>query len=115
MNDVTRQVGGALGVAVIGSLIATAYTNDMDGAAAAAASPIGGAHAVAAQLGGAAGQELADERRAGFTDALGLGLTVAAAVAFAGAVLVLRRLPDNRPVASAAAQPAALEPLPAAR
>src|SRR3954452_3377639 len=32
MNDVTRQVGGALGVAVIGSIIGAAYTADMEGA-----------------------------------------------------------------------------------
>ena len=115
MNDVTRQVGGALGVAVIGSLIATAYTNDMDGAPAAAADSVGGAHAVAAQLGGSAGHDLAASAGQAFTDALGIGLTAGAAVAFAGALLVLRRLPDNRPVASAVAQPAALEPLPAAR
>ena len=65
MSDVTRQVGGALGVAVIGSLIGSAYSRDMDGRAGAAAESIGAAHAVAAQLGGAAGRELADDRRAG--------------------------------------------------
>src|SRR3954447_23250863 len=32
MSDVTRQVGGALGVAVIGSIIGTAYSGDMVGA-----------------------------------------------------------------------------------
>ena len=31
MSDVTRQVGGALGVAVIGSIISTAYSRDMTG------------------------------------------------------------------------------------
>ena len=59
MSDVTRQVGGALGVAVIGSLIGTAYSNDMEGAPGPRASPIGAAHAQAAQLGGTAGEELA--------------------------------------------------------
>ena len=49
MSDVTRQVGGALGVAVIGSITATAYTRDMDGAPAAADS-VGGARAVAGDL-----------------------------------------------------------------
>jgi len=96
MSDVTRQVGGALGVAVIGSLIATAYTQDLEGAPAAAADSIGGAHAVAAQLGGSAGRELAGGAGRAFTDALGIGLTAAAIVAFAGALLVLVRLPDNR-------------------
>ncbi len=31
MSDVTRQVGGALGVAVIGSIIGSAYSGDMRG------------------------------------------------------------------------------------
>jgi len=101
MSDVTRQVGGALGVAVIGSIIATAYTQDMEGAPAAASDSIGGAHAVAEQLGGSAGQELAAGAGRAFTDALGIGLSAAAVVAFAGGLLVLLRLPDSRPSASA--------------
>ncbi len=101
MSDVTRQVGGALGVAVIGSIIATAYTQDMRGAPAAASDSIGGAHAVAEQLGGAAGTELAQTAGQAFTDALGIGLAAAAVVAFAGGLLVLLRLPDSRPSISA--------------
>jgi EmrB/QacA subfamily drug resistance transporter len=119
MSDVTRQVGGALGVAVIGSIIATAYTGDMDGAPATAADSIGGAHAVAGQLGGGAGQELAAHAGRAFTDALGIGLTAAAAVAIAGGLLVLLRLPDNRAAAAEAPRDtsplATLEPQPAVR
>ena len=102
MSDVNRQVGGALGVAVIGSIIATAYGQDMTGAPAAAADSIGGAHAVAEQLGGTAGDVLAASAGHAFTEALGIGLTAAAAVAFAGALLVLLRLPDDRAAAPAA-------------
>ena len=50
MSDVTRQVGGALGVAVIGSLIGAAYSHDVSGPA---GESIGAAHAVADQVGGA--------------------------------------------------------------
>ena len=39
MSDVTRQVGGALGVAVIGSIIGSAYSRDMTGAPGAASDP----------------------------------------------------------------------------
>ncbi len=96
MNDVTRQVGGALGVAIIGAIIGSAYSGDMAGAPAAAEESVGGAHAVAEQVGGAPGRELADSAGQAFTDALGIGLTAAAAVALAGALLVLFRLPSGR-------------------
>ena len=101
MSDVTRQVGGALGVAVIGSIIATAYSQDMSGSPEAAGESIGAAHAMAERVGGTAGQELAGTAGRAFTDALGLGLTAAAAVALAGALLVLWRLPSGRTPAPA--------------
>ena len=104
MSDVTRQVGGALGVAVIGSIIGSAYARDMpDGPA---AESVGAAHAVAQRLGGVPGQELAEQASRAFTDALGIGLSAAAVVALAGALLVLRRLPDGRMSAAARGRPA---------
>ena len=83
MSDVTRQVGGALGVAVIGSIIGSAYSGDMAGTPGLASESIGAAHGEAAALGGVPGQELAAMAGRAFTDALGLGLTAAAAVALA--------------------------------
>ncbi len=80
MSDVTRQVGGALGVAVIGSIIRSAYSADMDGVTGPAHESVGAAHGVAQQIGGATGRDLSD----------------AALVALAGAVLVLLRLPSGR-------------------
>ena len=85
MSDVTRQVGGALGVAVIGSIVGTAYSRGVSDAPAAAGESIGAAHAAAERVGGAAGRELADTAGRAFTDALGIGLTAAAAIAVAGA------------------------------
>jgi len=114
MSDVTRQVGGALGVAVIGSIIATAYTRDMTAAPEAAGESIGAAHAIAERVGGPAGHELAESASRAFTDALGLGLTAAAAVALAGALLVLWRLPSGR-AASPAHAAGAPRPLAAAQ
>ncbi len=102
MSDVTRQVGGALGVAVIGSLIGAAYSHDVSGPA---GESIGAAHAVAERVGGATGREIADSAGVAFTEALGIGMTAAAIVAFAGALLVLLRLPSGRMQASS--QPAA--------
>ena len=64
MNDVTRQVGGALGTAVIGSLVASFYSSRVADAASglpsgtqdAVKDSIGGADAVAAQLPGRPGR-----------------------------------------------------------
>jgi EmrB/QacA subfamily drug resistance transporter len=102
MSDVTRQVGGALGVAVIGSIIGTAYSRDMTDDQGVASESVGAAHAVAERVGGTAGHELADTAGRAFTDALGIGLTAAAVAALAGAVLVLLRLPDGRARVAAA-------------
>jgi MFS family permease len=115
MSDVTRQVGGALGVAVIGSLIGAAYSHDVSGPA---GESIGAANAIGEQVGGAGGREIADSAGVAFTEALGIGLTAAAIVAFAGALLVLLRLPSGRQPAGQPPQPLApvttAQPLPAA-
>jgi EmrB/QacA subfamily drug resistance transporter len=85
MNDVTRQVAGALGVAVVGSLIGSYFSGHMP-----AGSPdsIGGAHAV--------GGTLAETANRVFTDAMGVGFLAAAAAALLGAILVALKLPDRR-------------------
>jgi EmrB/QacA subfamily drug resistance transporter len=101
MNDVTRQVGGSLGTAVIGSLITSFYGSRIADAASALPSgtqdtvkdSIGSADAVAAQLPADQGASLAHSAATAFTDALGLGLCVAAVAALAAAVVVIRRLP----------------------
>jgi MFS transporter, DHA2 family, multidrug resistance protein len=101
MNDVTRQVGGALGVAVIGSLISTLYASRVEDDAAglpesartAAEDSVGQANAVAATLNGADGTSLANAAADAYTSALGIGLTVAGVLALIGAVAVKRLLP----------------------
>jgi EmrB/QacA subfamily drug resistance transporter len=101
MNDVTRQVGGSLGTAVIGSLVASFYGSRVAdaasglpaGAQSAVKDSIGSADAVAAQLPADQGASLAHSAATAFTDALGLGLCVAAVAALAAAVVVVRRLP----------------------
>jgi EmrB/QacA subfamily drug resistance transporter len=101
MNDVTRQVGGALGVAIVGSLIDTIYTSRIGDAAAAlpeilrgpVEASIGGADAVAARLPSPAGAHLASTAADAFTTAMGYGLLTAAAVAVIGAGIVAWRLP----------------------
>jgi EmrB/QacA subfamily drug resistance transporter len=101
MNDLLRQLGGALGVAVIGSVINTVYRDQVAGAlvglpaaaADAAGDSVGAAVAIADQVGGAAGQALAGAARSGFTDALGVAALVAAGFAIVTAIVVARAMP----------------------
>jgi EmrB/QacA subfamily drug resistance transporter len=103
MNDLLRQMGGALGVAIIGSVMNTAYRDRMADALAglpataaqAAGDSVGAAVAVAARVGGPAGDTLASVARAAFVDALGLAAVVAAAIAIGTAVLIGRTMPAH--------------------
>ncbi|TAJ16740.1 MAG: DHA2 family efflux MFS transporter permease subunit [Dehalococcoidia bacterium] len=100
MNDTTRQIGGALGVAVLGSLISSVYRGRMDEAVAglpptaaqAAHDSLGGALQVAARV-GPAGGPLAEVARESFLHAMAIGLRAGAAVALVGAVIALVFLP----------------------
>jgi EmrB/QacA subfamily drug resistance transporter len=106
-NGTFLQAGGALGVAVIGSLLATRYQTDMVTALAAHPVPhtieqtilgsIGGALGVAGHLGGVAGTFIADAARGAFMSGMDLGLRTAAIVALAGAALALAGLPGRKP------------------
>jgi EmrB/QacA subfamily drug resistance transporter len=104
MNDVTRQVAGALGTAIIGSLIASLYATRIsddvvsvsEPARSAAKDSIGQANAVAAGLPKDQGASLIDSAATAFTGALGIGFAVAAGVALLGAVAVRRWLPATQ-------------------
>lgn len=101
MNDVTRMVAGAFGVAVTGSAINTAYGNTMADAleglprqaAEAAGDSVGAAVNIAANLPGEAAARLADTARTAFTDALGIAVLISAGVALLGAALIRRFMP----------------------
>jgi Na+/melibiose symporter-like transporter len=100
MNDTTRQVGGALGVAVLGSILASGYgaaiQPTLRGAppqlAQAAGEGIGVAAAIAAQL-GPQGQGLLEAARSAFVQGMGDAVQVGAGVAALAALLVLLFLP----------------------
>jgi hypothetical protein len=111
MNDVVRQVAGAFGVAIIGSILNTVYTDKMDGPTAAlpprAAGPardsIGAALVVASRIGGQAGEVLAAASRSAFTDAFNVAAFIAAGIALVGVVVVIWKLPAHHlPVADEA-------------
>jgi EmrB/QacA subfamily drug resistance transporter len=103
MNTVARMVSGALGVAVIGSLVNSLYERDLEPhlsglpapAREAAGESVGAAGAVAAQLPGDAGPSLLAAAADAFTGAMGVGMVVAGAASIAAAVLVARVLPGK--------------------
>jgi EmrB/QacA subfamily drug resistance transporter len=103
-NTVARMVAGALGVAILGSLISSIYSDDVDGklgavppgARAATQESVGAAHAVAAHLPPEAGSGVLAAAGGAFTDAMGIGLVIAAALAAVTAVLVVILLPSPR-------------------
>ena len=103
MNDTTREVGGALGVAVLGSIFSSAYATEIGPAlrglpaelAGAAGDSVGAATIIAGQIGGQAGQALAAAAKIAFVDSLSSTLVVAAGIALAGALICLIFLPSR--------------------
>lgn len=102
VNDTTRELGGALGVAVLGSLVASDYAAGLDPALArlpgplaeAARSSLGGALGVARELGGDAGAALAAAARSSFVDAMATALIVGGVVVLVATAVVGRFLPS---------------------
>jgi EmrB/QacA subfamily drug resistance transporter len=110
VNDTTRQVGGALGVAVIGSLVSSVYAselvNGLSGsglpapALDAASEGLGSALAVGQQVGGATGQQVSQVAMSSFVDGLSSGLRVGAVVSLVAAAIVMVFLPARAPAPS---------------
>ena len=106
-NSTAMQVGGALGVAVIGSVLSTRYQRTLapvlvghhipQFATQTILGSLGGALAVARIAGGSLGAALAHTARVGFALGSQSAFLVAAGVTGAGAVLVLAALPSRQP------------------
>jgi EmrB/QacA subfamily drug resistance transporter len=100
VNDTTREVGGAVGIALLGTLATVGYHSRMDdkvgglppAVAEVAHDSIGGAILSAGQLGPAGAQLIADARAA-FVGAVGLSFGVAAAVGLVMAAVIARFYP----------------------
>ncbi|PSM39897.1 hypothetical protein C6Y14_28860 [Streptomyces dioscori] len=119
--DVGMQVGGALGIAVSGSIIATLYRDDLPKAAQvpgeagdAVRESLAGASAVAQEIGGAAGERVLSAAQESFVHGFTGTLTVAVAVAAVGAIASAFILPrgqtveeDGAPAADVPAEPEA--------
>ena len=113
VNDTTREIGGTLGVAVLGSLMASVYGGRIldalsgtplpAGLRIAAGDSLAAALQIAGGVGGAAGRGIALAAQDAFVHAFQIGSVVTGAVALAGAVLALLFLPsrsrDEEPVA----------------
>ncbi|MBV9795019.1 MAG: MFS transporter [Actinobacteria bacterium] len=129
LTNTSRQVGVALGTAVLGSILAQAYHTSLSPtlgqlpatARGAAGSSIEATQAVAARL-GSAGHFLLGPANDAFVSAMHVTTLVAAAISLAGALVVLRWMPgkprlteadpvDIVPVEAAPAE-ATLEPVP---
>jgi EmrB/QacA subfamily drug resistance transporter len=108
MNTVARMVSGALGVAVVGSLVNSLYSDDVAGSLPAGApeeatESIGATAAAAAQAPPEIAAGVLSQAGDAFTSAMGIGLTVSAALALGAAVLVARLLPSQPKGAGAGA------------
>ena len=96
VNDTTRQIGGALGVAILGSLLASTYASSLGEAVPAAAkASVGAALDLARQLGGEQGTALAAAAKSAYVDGMGVGVLVAAGVALLGSLVALAFLPSR--------------------
>jgi EmrB/QacA subfamily drug resistance transporter len=111
MNDVSRQLGGALGVAIIGSIVNDAYrsnlahhSGNLDPAALhSAGEGIGIASRVAATLPPHAASELTRSANDAFIDAITRGFTISTAVLLAALVVALTMIPRRMRAAQAEA------------
>jgi len=104
VNDTTRQIGGAVGVAVVGSVFASIYSSQVADSFTGAGVPaaavdqakdsLGAALAIAAKV-PAIGGELADAAKSAFVEGFHAGVYVGAGMALLGAIAVILWLPSR--------------------
>lgn len=115
MNDATRELGAALGIAVMGSLAASRYASSIAKVTAKlpaavrhrATVSLAGALGAAAKLGGMPGRLLAAGAERAFIDGMQLAVTGGAMLAAISAVVVYRSLPRQAAHGTAVASPVA--------
>ncbi len=107
VNDTTREVGGAIGIAALGSIVNSIYRDNLSPALVqlppeaqeAASRNVAGALRVAGGLAATAGPEAAAQFttavQQSFVDGIHVALRVAAAIVVAGAVVVAARIPNS--------------------
>lgn len=110
LNDTVREFGGAVGIALLGSIMSAGYSSAVSGstaglpaeAATAVEEGIGGAVAVASAM-GPEGARVMDAARSAFLDGWALSMWVSAALALGVAVLAAVWTPSGKSVAADAA------------
>ncbi len=115
VNDTTRQMGGAIGVALLGSLMASRYGSHIDSGLADAGLPasvldkIGGniqaAISIGNDTGGALGNQIVEVARDSYMAGMHLGVLVAAGIVAVAAAGVFKWLPARAPEAAPAVVP----------
>src|SRR5579859_1947145 len=105
INDTIREVGGALGIAIVGSLAAAVYRSQLTHVLTARHAPALDAHvatnsvaaadAAGQQAGGASGSELVAAAHSAFVNAMAMGVRVAAGVALISPAAASRRPPRS--------------------
>ena len=102
-NGAFLNVGGALGVAILGSIMSTRYEHELSASAAVHSLPtavgqtaqgsLGAALQVAAHVGGTLGRDLAAAANAAFMNGMSLALEIGAGVVLVGVLVALVVLP----------------------
>lgn len=120
VNDTTRNLGGALGIAIMGSVASSTFAAHLHpylghlplGVAAQANTSIGAAVGVGGHIPGAAGHQLVDVARQAFVTGADHALLVAVITAAAGALVAARYLPSRAAAAASApaTEPATVQP-----
>jgi EmrB/QacA subfamily drug resistance transporter len=103
MNDASRELGAALGIAILGSVAASRYSSSISHFVSGltahdqsqARSSIAGALQVANKLHGAAGTALTNGAHSAFVGGLHFAVIVGAMLAFVAAAIVYRYLPHS--------------------
>jgi EmrB/QacA subfamily drug resistance transporter len=126
VNDTTRSLGGALGVAIMGSIAASVFSSHLrpalthvpSGVAAQAQTSVGAAVTVGQHAPGPVGQGLVDAARQAFVTGSDHAMLVAVAAAVLGSFVAARYLParagEPAPAGAEPRQLAAVRPVPAA-
>ena len=110
VNDTTREAGGSIGIAVLGSLLSVGYRGRIEGrlgdfppeVAEAAADSVGGALRAGRTLPPEAAGQLRDLAVAAFERGMTLAFSTAASVLLIAAVVIYRLYPADEPAGSGA-------------
>jgi EmrB/QacA subfamily drug resistance transporter len=100
VNETTRELGGALGVAIVGSIVSSLYSNQLalpESVPAPAADTARESLGAAVQISGELGTQVADAAREAFVHAMSRGSIVVACIAGIGALIAWRYLPARAP------------------